>query len=198
MGVKRTVMGVGYMGVGSYRSRVDGVMPKEYIVWRDMIHRCYNPRLRDKYPTYTGCVVHDNWHNFQKFAEWYHSQEYCDKGYQLDKDLIVQGNKIYSAERCCFLPPALNTLISINHSNRSSLVGTTFHKNTGKWQSLVNKSGKVVYLGLFNTELEAHLCYVQEKERFVREEAVVWRGFIDPVAYDALLNWKVTPIGDAS
>lgn len=196
MGVKRTVMGVGYMGVGSYRSRVDGVMPKEYIVWRDMIHRCYNPRLRDKYPTYTGCVVHDNWHNFQKFAEWFVSHEFSIKGYQLDKDLLVRGNKIYSAESCCMLPPELNQLIRVDNQKkisaiRSPLVGVTFHRDSGKWQAALSKNGKNIYLGLFERDIDAHFCYVREKESFVHEQADIWRGKIEDKAYQALKEWRL-------
>lgn len=193
MSIRRTVIGVGYISKGIYKSRLDGDMTHEYISWRDMIHRCYNPRLIDKYPTYSECEVCDEWHDFQNFAKWSDDSNFSGLGYHVDKDLLVQGNKVYSPENCCLLPPELNFLIRIHSPNPTCLVGTTFHKRCGKWQSMISKNGKRVYLGMFNNEMDAHLCYVEEKERFVREEAQLWRERIDPRAYDALMRWRVNP-----
>lgn len=42
------------------------------------------------------------------------------------------------------------------------LVGTHFAKNVGRWRSLIRINKKLIHLGLFDTELEAHQRYVQE------------------------------------
>ena len=42
------------------------------------------------------------------------------------------------------------------------LVGASFHKASQTWRAVVKIEGKQIYLGLFNTELEAHQRYVQE------------------------------------
>jgi hypothetical protein len=54
--------------------------------------------------------VCNEWHNFQNFAEWF-CKNYCDASmdkWQLDKDIIVPGNRVYSPETCCFVPNAVN------------------------------------------------------------------------------------------
>ena len=157
-----------------------------------MIYRCYDPKLADKEPTYRDCYVDESWHDFQVFAEWYKNHESYGLGYQLDKDLLVQGNRLYSAATCCLLPRELNTMVQTRNSN-SILVGTTFHKKSGKWQAQTKSEGKQLFLGLFSDRADAHLAYIEAKERVVRNAAEEWREKIEIKAYKALINWRVNP-----
>ena len=90
-----SVQGVGYFGLGKY-SRKDR---KVYKVWCSVLDRCYNKKSFVKLPTYQDVTVCDEWLNFQNFASWCESQKFFntkdDKGnsYQLDKDILVKGNK---------------------------------------------------------------------------------------------------------
>lgn len=95
------VAGVGYLGVGRYRSREEGRITKQYRAWSAMIERCYSPKFQARCPTYTGCSVAIEWHNFQRFASWY--DENHVNGLELDKDIKVKGNKIYSSKTCLFV-----------------------------------------------------------------------------------------------
>ena len=83
-----------------------------YDMWRHMILRT-TKEFWEKYPTYTGTTVSEEWKNFNNF--YYDIQEL--EGYQLwrdnskkrimlDKDTKVPGNKHYSKETCCFLTHA--------------------------------------------------------------------------------------------
>ena len=66
--------------------------------------------------SYKGVEVCEEWYNFQNFAEWCETQKFLNakdvkgKSYQLDKDILVKGNKIYSPDTCCFVPPEINSL----------------------------------------------------------------------------------------
>jgi len=108
----RTVCGVGFIGDGDKATQNRGVKLKEYSVWKGMIERCYSGALRGNYPTYEGCKVCDDWHNYQNFANWY-SENYpkCGGDYELDKDLSSYGSsgKIYSPETCIFVTRAINS-----------------------------------------------------------------------------------------
>jgi len=104
------VCGFGYVGVGNYKPRVNGRDSNAYIVWHDMIVRCYSQNKLLKSPTYKGCTVCDEWRNFQSFAKWF-SVNYI-KGYQIDKDMIVSGNKVYSPATCLFISRAENMAIA--------------------------------------------------------------------------------------
>lgn len=96
-----SVYGVGYIGIGSHKSRVNNIISYKYSVWASMIQRCYCPKSLKIHPTYIGCTVCKEWHNFQNFADWF-DKNYTE-GFELDKDIIVKGNKWYSPLTCKFV-----------------------------------------------------------------------------------------------
>jgi hypothetical protein len=98
-----SVHGVGFFGVGSYTAFTTSnkKSTKQYKTWICMLERCYSKKLHDKHPTYIGCSVHADWHNYQVFAKWF-DENYID-GFQLDKDIKIDGNKIYSPSTCLFV-----------------------------------------------------------------------------------------------
>lgn len=102
--------GVGFNGVGKYKTTDGNSKTKAYSVWRNMIARCYNEKRLSIAPCYKDVTVCKEWHNFQVFAEWYYNNHPNDgSAYQLDKDALSQGNaKVYSPSTCCFLTCAKN------------------------------------------------------------------------------------------
>ena len=66
-----SVYGVGYLGSGIYKASTNGSNTKVYATWKGMLERCYSDALKRKHPTYTGCYVVKDWHNFQVFAAWF-------------------------------------------------------------------------------------------------------------------------------
>lgn len=99
--MKPTIYGVGFIGDGKYRSTAKGRRTESYNVWSNMIARCYCHKRQKRQPTYKGCTVDKAWHNFQVFSEWF-SFNYV-KGFDIDKDIKIKGNKIYSPEACMFV-----------------------------------------------------------------------------------------------
>ena len=107
----RNVFGVGFFGVGTHKSKVLGVANPAYQCWRDMLRRCYAPDRDVKNPTYAGCTVCDEWHNFQKFGDWYQLNYPLVGGkYEIDKDTNTFGKvgKEYSPKRCKFITKEQN------------------------------------------------------------------------------------------
>lgn len=94
---------------------VNGKSIKEYQIWTDMLRRCYSEFELNRHPTYKGCEASDNFKRFSGFLSWAENQiGFCKDGWQLDKDIIIKGNKIYSEETCCFVPPEINSLFVKN------------------------------------------------------------------------------------
>lgn len=96
-----TIFGFGYAGVGRHKQSNGGVSTKAYKTWYDMLRRCYSERFHQRRPSYRGCSVCSEWHNFQNFADWYERNHV--EGYELDKDIKIKGNKTYSPEACMFV-----------------------------------------------------------------------------------------------
>ena len=83
---------------------------------------------------------------------------YCSNG-DLPKE-IDHINKIKVDNR-------IENLREVSHQqnmwNRKSK-GAYFKKKLNKWQSLIGLNGKVIYLGVFDTELEAKEAYTNAKK----------------------------------
>ena len=188
-----SVHGVGISGA-KYPIKVNGVKTKEYALWQSMIQRCYSDTYQKKYPTYIGCEVSDNFKRYEYFYEWCHKQiGFGVEGFELDKDLLVKGNKVYSEYSCVFIPQEINSLLIKSNTSRGKyLIGVCWHKKGKSFVAQVNKNkGKREHLGLFKTEIEAFNAYKRAKESFVKEQANKWKGKIDERAYEALMNYTV-------
>jgi hypothetical protein len=103
-----SVLGVGFIGKGDHKSTNGKENTKAYKTWRSMLERCYCPNYQEKHYTYNGCSVAIEWHNFQCFAEWF-GCNYIN-GFELDKDIRIDGNKIYSKDTCLFVRKAQNII----------------------------------------------------------------------------------------
>jgi hypothetical protein len=114
-----SVFGVGFIGDGEYKTGKNGKNNKPYKTWCNMLNRCYDRKTQEKQPAYKGCTVAKEWLNYQNFAKWYEENYPKDgKDYQLDKDKLVQGNKVYSPDTCCFLTQRENKEISRAKTHR--------------------------------------------------------------------------------
>ena len=183
-----TCYGVGYIGVGEFRPVKDKVA---YKIWMGLLDRCYG--RKERYPAYKYVTVCKDWFCFQNFAKWFYGQKHSEsldhngRLYNLDKDILVRGNKIYSPDTCCFVPNEVNTCI-----NRKSGGLTNVRKNSkNKWSARINRFGKENHLGCFSTPEEAFLAYKKAKEAYIKDMAEKWKGKIDEKVYEALINWEI-------
>lgn len=170
---------------------------KAYKNWYRILSRCYDEKLRDKHPTYLGCTMSEYFLTYTNFKEWYVSQPYWDAdGYVLDKDLLVKGNKVYSPETCCFIPTAINSLLTTTGKNRGKLpIGVRLAKGGVRYQSDIGKNGKNYYLGTYDTINEAFNSYKEAREGYYKEKAEEWRCALSKDAYIALRD-RVVEITD--
>ena len=192
-----SVYGVGVSG-NKYPIRANGVITKEYTLWYSMLSRCYSDGFKNKRPTYEGCEVSDKFKSYEYFYEWCNKQiGFGNDGngnpFQLDKDLLVKGSKVYSENTCVFIPSEINSLLIKSTASRGEhLIGVCWNKKAKAFIARVNKSkGGSEWLGYFNTELEAFNAYKQAKESFIKEQAEKWKDEIDERAYKALMDYEV-------
>lgn len=193
------VYGVGYIGVGEYTAKKDGKITEHYDAWRGALRRSYDKKFHHKYPTYIGCSVDPRWHNYQEFCKWADNQVFF-KGYKLDKDLLVRGNKIYGPDTCTYLPNELNCIISMQYTARESVpngVSKVWNPKAKKtWVANVSQKGdkskpKSHCIGYFTTPEEARLAYISAKKAYIEERATLYRDRISKAAYNALMAWEI-------
>ena len=193
------VCGKGYIGVGKYSTKDK----KPYALWRSMLERAYSVRMQALNPTYKGVEVCKEWLNFQNFASWCETQKFFnakDKNgrcYEIDKDLLVRGNKIYSPETCCFIPREVNIFLVKRQNDRGSFpIGVTFCKERGNFMAFCTVDDVPrKYLGRFKTPEEAFLAYKKAKEAYAKVLIGKWDGAVDERVIKALREYSVS-MGD--
>ena len=103
---QRGMFGVGYKGCE--KRDADS---KCYIKWQNMIQRCYDENVHKKYkPKYKDKTVGDEWLKFANFKIWYDEHDIGDEHIDLDKDILVRGNKEYSPETCVLVKHYINVV----------------------------------------------------------------------------------------
>lgn len=184
----------GYIGDGKYGKRdLDA-----FNLWLHVLMRAYDKNFHVRNPTYSSTKICDEWLNFQNFAAWCYDQEFFgakdSKGnkFQLDKDILVRGNKLYSPETCCFVPQEVNVLLVSNGKNRGEYpVGVTYCGRIKKFKATLSYQGTSLYLGSFKTSIEAFQAYKRVKESCIKETADKWKNHIDSKVYETLMNWEI-------
>ena len=186
-----TLYGVAYMGVGKHKAKIKGKHVQQYSIWTGAVCRCYCPVRLAKRPSYNGCTLSKEFLCYQNFAEWYTTHESYGLGYELDKDLLVKGNKVYSAETCTMLPREINLAIRTDRKKSSDLPVGVLENKIGGYTAGVRIKTKDCHLGTFNTIEEASAAYVKAKEAYVKEVALEWKDKVEPKAFEALMKWTV-------
>lgn len=190
----KSIFGVGYFGVGDYKANIKGKPSKMYYSWVNMLKRCYSEEYQSNSPSYKGCWVCDEWHNFQKFAKWYDENYYEIEGKRmcLDKDILLKRNKLYSPETCVFVPDCINNIFVKKQNFRGGyLIGISLEK--GKYRVRVKNpiTKKRISCGVFNTQVEAFKEYKKAKEFFIKELADKYKSKIPQKLYDAMYKYEV-------
>lgn len=159
-----------------------------YKKWAGMLERCYSKSYKEKNKTYKEATVCKEWLLFSNFKLWMMNQDWIGK--ELDKDLMVSGNKFYSPDTCVFLSPSINKILTDKNSSKGIYPnGVCLHKQTGKYRARsLNGHGKRVCLGLYqdsNTAFEAYKKFKLSVLRGLAEKE-------DEPIKSAILKVKIT------
>ena len=164
---KKLVYGVGINDVDyAVQPVVDGKQVKCpcYVTWKEMLRRCYDHKWQERNPAYKGCSVHPEWLSFVNFRKWVLTQDW--EGKQLDKDLLLKGNKVYSPSTCVFVDNMTNTFTNDQVRSRGDYpLGVSFHKSLGKFAAMCRNpfTKKREHLGVFHCPNQAHLAWKARK-----------------------------------
>lgn len=190
----KTLFGRGFLGVGSYVAKREGHDTKEYVVWSGMFWRCYSENRLIRNPTYRGSEVADLWANYQNFAEWYCNKPQYHLDWQVDKDLLFPGNKIYSPEKCCLLPPEINSFLADKRPKENGLPpGVHWGRKEGKYKAQIKDrfSKNQRLLGMSDDPDELFILYKNAKESQALYLAEKWKELLEIDAYKALKLYKM-------
>lgn len=175
----RGLCGVGYSGMKMNTEMRHSV---SYYKWKNMVQRCYDKKVHKKYkPEYKDKSVCEEWLNYSNFRIWFDEHYVPCKNNQidLDKDLLVQGNKVYSPETCVFLLHYQNTMFERSAKDK------IYEKEDGTF--VIGGGKKKTYATL--KEAEDIVC--ERNQNRIESVAEKCKGSIPMCAYEAMLNWDV-------
>ena len=155
-----------------------------YRVWANMITRCYSDQYQKKHPTYEDCTVCDEWLLFSCFYKWAVNRYII--GYDLDKDIKLPDNKIYSPMACIFVSKEVNYLVLGKRKNSKYKQGVSWCTRDNTFVAFMSVKGKSKYLGSFKTEEEASVRYLKEKQKRIM---CVAKDQTDISVKEALINY---------
>lgn len=167
------------------------------VLWTNLTQRCKTGgSLQQAFPSYSACKNH--FKDFQEFAEWcqhqigYMNKDSKDHYWQLDKDILKKGNKVYSPDLCVFVPKAVNCMLEKAEKKRGEWpIGV--YRDKKKFISTVLRGvlGEPTLVKSFDTPLEAFMFYKENKEAYIKRVAEEYKEIVDPRVYTALMNYQV-------
>ncbi len=181
------------VGVTDIATRSCGSVDKEYLLWTSLLKRCFDEKYLKWKPTYLGCSVSEDWlvySNFKKDIVLIHGFGF--DGWQLDKDILAIGNKIYSKETCCFVPREVNQFFSGGQSvlGKDIPKGVSYEKSRGLYEAYGSISGRKIFLGRYENVYDAKEAYVMFKKDRCLQLAEKWKYMLDDVVYQKLLSYE--------
>lgn len=155
-------------------------------VWRGIIYRCG----KEKSP-YENCEVCKEWEIFENFKKWYIEHYYEVKGcdMEVDKDILVFGNRIYSPETCLIVPQRINELFRAFNNQYNLPTGISLlKKELKKGRYKVSYNGN--FIGYFKTIRDACMAHEYVKKGAINEVAKTYKNELPDYVFEALVNWQ--------
>ena len=179
----------GVYGVGVFDKKLgEDNLPSEKI-WRKVMNRCYSDKFKARNKSYKEVSIYEEWLTYSNFKEWF--DKHYIAGWELDKDILVKGNKTYSPSTCCFVPSRINTLFTNCKRSRGVYpIGVSYCKDE-RFVAYLDMDKKRRHLGSFDTPKEAFQAYKVAKEAYIKEVADKWKDQLEPRVYEAMYNYKV-------
>ena len=171
-----------------------------YFIWRGMIARAFGETTKKAQPSYKEVTVCEDWLTYSKFKQWFDDpRNGYQKGYQLDKDIIRQGNTMYSPDTCCFVPREINSLLRkrIGNNHNCDGIPTGVERVGNKFVAILTANGRKSILGRFENSDDAFECYRKAKEERIHNVANKYfaEGKITKRVHDAMLKYSITKYG---
>lgn len=165
------------------------------VLWNNIKERCtVGGATQTREPTYIGCK--NSFADFQSFVEWHRKQIGYGLGYQLDADILKDGNKEYSETKCLLIPSALNKFLQSYKGKRGRYPQGMYIRNyDGKLHVRIEHGDTKTDLGLFAIERieDARRIYKEHKDKQGRiwyDNLVNGKCVIDPRVVEYMRTWE--------
>jgi hypothetical protein len=144
------------------------------------------------YPTRRDVTVCEEWKYLSQFIAWAETKDWEEK--ELDKDILIPGNKKYWPDACLTVRRRINLLQLFEPrkylDDHPYPQGVRLRRNKGpdKYVAGIQIDGKRIPLGTFPTVEAASSAYCKAKSEYLRELAEKQEPK-ETILKEALLRW---------
>lgn len=149
----------------------------DYAMWYAMVVRCHSIKEKARIPSVLESTCCESWKLRSNFQKWYNDQGYyfdnIGERLYLDKDILLVGNSEYCPDRCCLIPPYINTILNCGVSKvYGGLLWVRYRKdkptlNKPYQCALTTAEGKTKHIAYYESEQEAHFRGQLEKANYI-------------------------------
>lgn len=193
--LKATMYGVGYND-----TKANGLTSEYHSSFEANLKRVYSHYwIVENRPSYILATTSDDFlyeSNYVKFREAnYYTYISPISGEEespdLDKDILLEGNKHYSYDLVAYVPQFVNQAMTEKESDSELPLGVT--KLKGSFKMSITKFGKTISEKGFKTAQEAHKAWQKEKIEYLKTVAEKYKEVVpvnkfDVRVYDAVLE----------
>jgi hypothetical protein len=158
--------------------------------WAGIIRRtdCRDLKWLKSHKSYEGCTLDLRWYKLSAFKEWIEQwEDYQNK--EVDKDILIPGNKIYGPDTCLMVTPIVNKWFMPNPNSSSDLPRgvSKANKDCKKpyFSQIKTIFGKKENLGYFWTIEEASASYEKARKEQIQ---ILIETETDPRVIKAMLD----------
>lgn len=178
----------GTCSIGKHIACVNKESTKVYRLWEGILQRCYYGSETHK--AYRDCAVDPRFFEFQDFAEWAVTQVgYLAEDFQLDKDILFEGNRTYSPESCVFVPRQINSLFTGRKMSKyGTPTGVAYIAREGTYRAALRDANRKILSFRSKDMQECFEFFKRMKIEVVKAVAEKWKSQIDSRVYEKLSN----------
>ena len=147
--------------------------------WYNIIKRTdrRNPNIYGFETTYKDCTLDPRWFKLSAFKEW--SEQWDDyENKEIDKDILIPGNKIYGPETCLMVSKSVNLFFrpnikrnlarGVHHVSKFKEGGKNpYSASIVRWSEKLKKKSRI-HLGHYPTIEEASAAYESARKEEVQ------------------------------
>ena len=165
-------------------------------LWENMRLRvtCLGKNFKtSRQKSYLDATCCDEWKDYANFYAWFSLQkreEGYKEGWQLDKEVIKQGNKQYCPELCVFIPKEINNLLTERAaSNPTGYIGV--FKSGNKYSYRLRRTYEYHYGHGFETAKDAFDEYAKQKKFHILTVTENFKAVLSASVLEGILRWEV-------
>jgi len=157
------------------REEIDGItyLCPLYSTWAGL-----KDRTNKKVEGYEDCSICEDWRRYSNFRAWMVEQDWEDQ--EIDKDILIPGNRHYSPDTCAFVSRRMNNLFKTVHGSTSDLPMGVHYDNEPRRRNKpygvrLVRFNERIRLGRYATVEEAYSVYLNAKADYIYDVAVLER-----------------------